>query len=676
MKVCLESMMLCAVFALSFAVFPAERAHGANVTDSGIISASSGQCATVSSSSTTSGAAIVQYPCSGTTAQRWSLVAVGKNYHVVAENSGQCLNIDNGSTAAGAAIIQWPCQTQSSLNDQWSLVSVGEYYEIVSALTGQCLNVDGGSQAENATLIQWPCAPFTTNNYNDLWSLATPSETVLPSTWSPVISLPVTPIAIANLPNGNLLMWSAFDPYSYEGDIGNATGQTYSGVFNPTTQTSTDVLVTNTGADMFCPGIAVLPDGRVLVNGGSSSPKTSIYSPATSTWSVSGEMNIPRGYESDSLLSYGTLANGALSNVQVLTFGGSWSGGEGEKTAELWNSGTGAWQVLSGVPETNVVGPDPQGIYRGDNHLWLFAQSNGAVFQAGPSAQMNWITTSGSGTITSAGNRGSDPYSINGNAVLYDIGKILKVGGAPAYQQSTGTTYATNSAYLIDITPGVGETPIVTQLTPMTYERAFSNSVVLPNGEVVVIGGQSIPEPFTDSAAILVPEIWNPATQKFSLLNPMQTPRTYHSTAILLPDGRVFVGGGGQCGTGCLQNHLTAEILTPPYLLNADSSAATRPIISSAPTYVPLGSTLTIGTAGPVTSFVLMRLSATTHTVNTDQRRIPLTISKAVAGSQGAETYTVTMPSTDPGVILPGYYMLFALNANGVPSVSTTVQVL
>jgi galactose oxidase len=618
----------------------------------------------------------VQYPCSGTRAQRWSLIAIGNNYHIVAENSGQCLNIAGGSTAAGAAIIQWPCQSQASKNDQWSLVSVGEYYQIVSALTGQCLNVEYDSQSENAPLIQWPCASYTPGNYNDLWSLATPSETVLPSVWSPVISLPVTPIAIANLPDGNVLMWSAFEPYSYESDIGNATGQTYSGVFNPTTQTSTDVLVTTTGADMFCPGIAVLPDGRVLVNGGSSSPKTSIYSPATSTWSVSGEMNIPRGYESDALLSYGVLANGALSNVQVLTFGGSWSGGEGEKTAELWNSGTGVWQVLSGVPETNVVGPDPQGIYRGDNHLWLFAQSNGSVFQAGPSAQMNWITTGGNGTISSAGTRGSDPYSINGNAVLYDIGKILKVGGAPAYQQSTGTIYATNSAYLIDITAGVGATPIVTQLTPMTYERAFSNSVVLPNGEVVVIGGQSIPEPFTDSAAILVPEIWNPATQRFSLLNPMQTPRTYHSTAILLPDGRIFVGGGGQCGTGCLQNHLTAEILTPPYLLNADGSAATRPVISSAPTLVQLGGTLTVGTAGPVGSFVLMRLSATTHTVNTDQRRIPLTITKTAAGAQGAETYTLTMPSTDPGVVLPGYYMLFALNANGVPSVSKTVQVL
>jgi galactose oxidase len=650
----------------------------ADIANTDIVSASSGQCATVNAYSTKQGAAIVQWPCGGVAEQRWSLVAIGKGYHIVSAGSGLCLNINGGSKAAGAQIIQWPCQAASSTNDQWSIVSVGEYYQIVSAYSGQCINVDGNSQAESALLIQWPCASETPSTYNDLWGLAAPTEEVLPSSWTPVISLPVTPIAIANLPNGNLLMWSAFEPYSYEGDIGNAEGQTYTGVFNPTTETSTDVLVTNTGADMFCPGTAVLPDGRVLVNGGSSSPKTSLYSPATSTWSISGEMNVPRGYEADTVLSYGTLSNGALAGVQVLTLGGSWSGGEGGKSGEVWNSSTGAWTLLSGVPETNIVGPDPQGIYRGDNHAWMFAQSGGYVFQAGPSAQMNWITTSGAGTISSAGDRGTDPYSINGNAVLYDVGKILKVGGAPAYQQSTGTTYATNSAYLIDISAGPGTTPLVTQLTPMSYERAFSNSVVLPNGNVVVIGGQSIPEPFTDTAAILVPEIWNPTTQQFSFLNPMQTPRTYHSTAILLPDGRVFVGGGGQCGVGCPQNHLTAEILTPPYLLNSNGSAATRPslIAAGTSTSATLGGTIAAETTGQVASFVLMRLSATTHTVNNDQRRIPLSISSTTALTGGSYAYTLTMPSADPGVVLPGYYMLFALNSSGVPSVSTTIQIL
>jgi len=480
-----------------------------------------------------------------------------------------------------------------------------------------------------------------------------------PSAWSAVIPLAVNPISVANLPNGKLLMWSAYEQFVFEGDIGQASGQTYTALFDPSTGASTEQLVTATGADMFCPGIAVLPDGRVLANGGSSSPKTSIYSAASNAWSVAAEMNVPRGYQGDTLLS-----NGA-----VLTLGGSWSGGLGGKTGEIWTA-AGGWKLATGIPETNVIGPDPQGIYRGDNHLWLFAASNASVFHAGPSAQMNWITTSGAGSIQSAGNRGADPYSINGNAVLFDVGKILKVGGAQAYAQpSSGTVYATNSAYLIDITAGPGAAVHVTQLPSMNYRRAFSNSVVLPNGQVVVVGGQSIPQPFTDTAAVLVPEIWDPATSTFTKLSPMQTPRTYHSTAILLPDGRVFVGGGGQCGDPCAENHLNAEIFTPPYLLNSNGTPATRPVIVSAPQQVLLGGTLAVTTQDPVTGFVLMRLSAVTHTVSNDQRRIPLRIA-----STSGSSYTLSVPS-DPGVALPGYYMLFAMNSAGTPSVASTVQI-
>jgi hypothetical protein len=133
----------------------------------------------------------------------------------------------------------------------------------------------------------------------------------------------------------------------------------------------------------------------------------------------------------------------------------------------------------------------------------------------------------------------------------------------------------------------------------------------------------------------------------------------------------VFVGGGGQCGSGCAQNHLNAEILTPPYLLNANGTAATRPVIVAATPSAAPGGTLSVSTQGPVTSFALMRLSSVTHSVSNDQRRIPLTISV----TNGPESYTLALPS-DPGVLLPGYYMLFALNASGVPSVSTLVQIL
>jgi len=606
--------------------------------------AHSGQCLNVANSSSTVGSVIIQYPCGGSVNEQWTLLPSGGYYELVAHNSGLCLS-NNGSTAAGANIVQNTCSA-SAASDLWTLTPVGGSYQLIANNSGLCVTVPGATQTADTTLVQSACSGVQ----NQLWSI---SAAVLQSNWTSVIPLAVDPIAVGNLPNGQLVMWSANDQYTFEGDIGDGNGQTYTAVFDPVSETSTEVLVTNTGDDMFCPGTANLFNGNILVNGGDSSPKTSIYNPSTALWTSDANMNIPRGYEGDTVLTNGS----------VMTLGGSWSGGEGGKTAEVWTQGSG-WTVLSGVPETPIVGPDPQGIYRGDNHLWLFSAPNGQVFHAGPSAQMHWITTSGSGSITSAGNRGNDPYAINGNAVLYDVGMIMKTGGAPAYQDAN----AEANTYLIDINGGVSGVT-VTQLAPMAYPRAFSNGVVLPNGQVVIIGGQTYPVPFSDATAILIPEIWDPQTQVFRQLNAMQTPRVYHSTGILLPDGRVYEGGGGQCGEGCSANHFNTEILTPPYLLNADGSAATRPVITSASPTVALGGTISASTSSPVASFVLMRLSSTTHTVNNDQRRIPLQMQ-----STNGTSYVLSVPS-NPGIVLPGNYWLFALTAQGVPSLAANVFV-
>ena len=605
----------------------------------------SGQCLNVNGASTAAGANIVQWPCAGAANEQWTLVPQGASYQVVSKNSGLCLAVSGASTTNGANIVQ---QTCSTANDRlWTPTPFGKgAYHLVAKNSGLCLDVNGVSQTNGAQIIQWTCG----SGLNQQWSLSTAT---IPSSWGSVIGVSVNPIAAANLPNGKVLMWSANSQFSYEGDIGSGTGQTYTGIFDPANNTSTQVLVTNTGDDMFCPGTANLFDGRILVNGGSSSPKTSIYDPSTGNWTSDANMAIHRGYEGDTVLSNGS----------VLTLGGSWSGGQGNKNGELWTSGFG-WRSLSGVTAAPVTGPDPQGVYRGDNHLWLFATANGNVFHAGPAAAMHWISTTGNGSITNAGNRGDDPYSINGKAMMFDFGLIMKTGGAPAYQDANATT----STYLIDINNPAAVA--VTKLAPMAYPRAFANGVILPNGQIVIVGGQTHPVPFSDNTTIFVAEMWDPDTRVFRQLKPAATPRNYHSSALLLPDGRVFVGGGGQCGSGCAGNHLNVEILTPPYLLNADGSAASRPAITAAPATGALGGTIAVNTDVPVMSFVLMRNGSATHTVNNDERRVPL----AIDSTSGASSYVLRVPS-DPGVAVPGYYMLFALDARGVPSRAATVRI-
>ncbi len=57
--------------------------------------------------------------------------------------------------------------------------------------------------------------------------------------------------------------------------------------------------------------------------------------------------------------------------------------------------------------------------------------------------------------------------------------------------------------------------------------------------------------PFTDTYAIFVAEMWDPVTQNFTVMAGASVPRNYHSISLLLPDARIFNGGGGLCGTGC-----------------------------------------------------------------------------------------------------------------------------
>ncbi len=465
--------------------------------------------------------------------------------------------------------------------------------------------------------------------------------------WGSVIPLTMVPASAANLPNGKVLFWSANDRFTWKTGRG---GTAYTALFDPDTGKSTEKLVNNTGQNMFCPGTSNLADGRILVSGGSNAASTSIYNPVTNAWSVAAQMNISRAYQ----------ANTVLRDGSVFTLGGSWAGGRGNKRPEIWTE-AGGWRSLLGIATEPFLTNDPKGVFRSDNHMWLIPAGNGQVFHAGPSVNMNWIETSGIGSSRTAGLRGDDVDSMSGNAVMYDIGKVLKVGGSPAYQD----VEATKGSYAIDIAAGVK----VRKLVSMAYARAFHNSVVLPNGQVLVVGGMSYAKGFSDNTSVLAPELWDPTTETFTILAPMSVPRNYHSVALLLPDARVLSAGGGLCGEGCDANHPDAQIFTPHYLLNADGSVAERPVVQSAPATAVYGTTLAVTTDSAISEFSLVRLASTTHTVNNDQRRIPLTFQ-----STGVNSYALAVP-TNPGWAIPGDYMLFAMNAQGVPSVAKVIRV-
>ena len=605
-------------------------------------SSGTGLCMDVNKASTLVDATVIQWPCSGAANQQWQATQADGYYTLKSANSGLCLDVNKASLAPETTLVQWLC-TAGSANQQFQLRAQGDGFAMVARHSGRCVGIAGGSQAWETNLVQQAC----TGSATQTWKFTGVSNPAQAGSWGPVQTLSLVPVAAANLPNGNVLFWSAFDRFGFGGD----NGRTYTSIFNPVTGIATERLVSNTGHDMFCPGIANLADGRIHVTGGSSAQSTSIYDPATNTWSATAPMNIARGYQGAL-----TLANG-----DVFTIGGSWSGGVGNKDAEVWSAATRTWRRTGAIFDDFILTNDPRGAYRSDNHAWLFSGPGGRVFHAGPSRRMNWFSTGGAGAVAAAGVRGTDGDAMNGFAVMFDTNRILTTGGAPSYE----AVDATANAHIVNIG---GATVTTKTVARMQYARAFHNNVVLPNGQVVVVGGQTFPTPFSDDRAVLVPELFNPATETFTPMAAMAQPRTYHSVALLLPDARLLSGGGGLCG-GCATNHPNVQIWSPPYLFNADGSPAARPVITAAPATAGAGTRLAVGTNSAVTAFSLVRLSSVTHSVNNEQRRLSLAFTTA-----GVNQYSLAL-NADRGVLVPGYYMLFAMNAQGVPSVARTIRI-
>lgn len=474
--------------------------------------------------------------------------------------------------------------------------------------------------------------------------------------WGPTINFPTIPVAGAVDPlTGQVLIWSS---YTYDNYLGSSQDRVFTSIWDPSTGVVTPKLVDNTNHDMFCPGISIDGAGRMVITGGNSAQKTTVYQFGSQTWIPGPDMNTQRGYQ----------ASATLSDGRVFTIGGCWSGGWFEKNGEVYDPKASTWTSLPGALVHPMLTNDAQGIYRADNHAWLFGWKNGSVFQAGPSTAMNWYTTSGNGSVAPAGNRtssrGDAPDAMTGNAVMYDAvnGKILSFGGSPSYQDSSATT----NAHIITIgNPGA---PAQSRFASngLWSPRAFHTSVILPDGKTFITGGQTYAVPFSDDNPDLTPEMYDPVADSFVQQQANTIIRVYHSISLLLPDGRVFNAGGGLCGD-CTTNHFDGQIFTPQYLLTRTGQLAARPAINS----VSLsGRRLTINTNSAITSAALMRYGSATHTVNTDQRRIPLKLT-----TTGTNRYTADAPS-DPGILLPGYYMLFVLNSQGVPSVAKTVNFL
>jgi hypothetical protein len=453
--------------------------------------------------------------------------------------------------------------------------------------------------------------------------------------WGPVVDWPVVAINTALLANGKVLAYDS---------VGDNATETYpvhdhtrATVWDPATGTQTPVWVT-TGYNIFCSGLAHLIDGSVFVAGGNKNAQldgivqTHIFHPDTNTWSLGPNMAEGRWYPSVT-----PLRNGEM----LITEGGP-------DTPEVRKTD-------GGLRALNTASLDLP------LYPWMDVAPDGRAFYSGPDQTMRSLDTAGGGSWQSLGQRDSLDRDYGSHA-LFDVGKILVAGGGSS----------SSDARVIDLN---GATPQVSATAPMAYGRRQHNLTVLADGTVLATGGNSSGASLVDLDHGVYPaELWTPGTGQWQTLAAMQVTRQYHSTALLLPDGRVLSAGGGVCGTCDDVGYLAknAEVFSPPYLFKKDGSGelAPRPEITSGPDEMTYNasSAFSVPNAASIRKVALVRLGAVTHSVNMEQRYVPLSF------TPNGGAINATAPA-NANVAPPGIYMLFVVDANGVPSVARMMRV-
>ncbi|MEA2171230.1 MAG: hypothetical protein QOF76_4530 [Solirubrobacteraceae bacterium] len=537
----------------------------------------------------------------------------------------------------------------------------------------------------------------------------TPTNDLAPAVggvWQPSQALPIVAINSTLMHNGKVLIWS-YPWRAHQPDASNPNWDTNpdrseAWVFDPATGTSHEVdppvdPATGKPTDLFCSGTSLLPDGRVLVVGGNVGDPTVApqqglntvfaFDPDTETWTRFAPLRQGRWYPTQTLMSDG----------RTLILAGAPKDGDPDWNSKINQdielvSPDGTVQTLANLR----AGMNDEGLGSGAPlpgqypHVWWMPGGHALI--AGPRKTDTWrfgAPTPGADDATWSDVPNLPAFREWAAGVLLpgataaQSTRVMLFGGSERDDHYPGPV---NPGDPTDF-PAVTTTTVFDDADPaagwtagpaMHAARAFANSVLLPDGKVAVVGGgtgeflaqQYDRWEYTDEDRRI--DLYDPAANTFTRGNAQAEGRTYHSTAILLPDATVMSAGddiNGPTGPGSGVRTDTAEIWRPPYLYNADGSAATRPALTAAPETINYGQPFSVSLSSGATRAVLVAPGADTHANDMSQRVVPLAAPVAAGAGQAN---LVAPPSPDQAP--PSYYMLFVLNAKGVPSLAKFVR--
>ncbi len=460
-----------------------------------------------------------------------------------------------------------------------------------------------------------------------------------------------------------------------------------------------------TPGDLFCAGHSFLPDGRLLSTGGSleyrglpkfppwlvkltrpiqpllvsigerigaaklgptGSTFLYLFDPSTEQWSFAGDMPEGRWYPTNT-----SLPNGKTLILSGLNEGGGFGTGgkiEINRRVEIFDAEDGIRQMATipvftdekqGNGSEKDKFPSEEGFPSDYPRMYILPVPEeekhlypaGKAFCAGehPDTKMLNLQTWEWTDIASLNCHGRQ----DGCFVLLPLrpphyhSRVLAFGGS---SEGGGAGEVTDTAEIIDL---CSESPHWEWAEPLKDRRVNSSAVLLPDGKLLAMSGNSTSR---FDQPVLHVELYDPDTGAWQMVAPMSVPRGYHSTAILLPDGRVLSSGTTPFGFW----ELRMEVYWPYYLFRG-----ARPVIQQAPKSIVYGQSFEVEyqcPEGEIRTAVLMRPGAMTHAFDMEQRHIELTIQAFAPGRLTA------IAPRDEYVAPPGYYMLFLLNDNGVPS--------
>jgi hypothetical protein len=443
-------------------------------------------------------------------------------------------------------------------------------------------------------------------------------------------------------------------------------------VLDPNTGSESNVSMSE---DLFCVGQAPLPNGNILLAGG-----TLRYDTASNN--CNGKWHgLKSAYElnwsNNSLVKVASMKHGrwyptciTMADGNVMVTGGYDEYGDHNRLVEIYNSSSKTWTVRAAQSggSTYTVGNSSAGTCSGAGspsysgaapNLFLYPRMHlmpsGNIVVAGMLDDIRlWNRSTGSWSTLGLS---SPSYRHYGTSVLLPLnntttekGKILIVGGSP-----TSADPATRTCQVLDFNAG---NPSIRTVGSLRYGRKYLAPVILPDGNVVVFGGAAQ----GNSNPRYVPEMFNPSTETWTTLTAASVPRVYHQVALLLRDGRVWTAGSTRSRSNW---ELRTEFFRPAYY------SATRPSISGTPSVGAYGGSIAIPTssASSISRATLVKCPDTTHHYDSNMRYIALAFR-----SRTSSSVTVAAP-LNANLAPPGYYYVHVVNSSGIPSAARIIRI-